>query len=144
MPKVTTMKGLSLELKVVARETEEETTRLLRGAAMQMLTGLVLNTPVDTGRARGNWLAGINQPVDVEAGVEDPSGGITIARGQLKVLRAKFVDDIWLSNNVPYIVPLNDRPNPRHPGSAWSSQAPLQWMENEVEKVKGWFERKTK
>jgi hypothetical protein len=125
------MKGLALELNVLARESESETLRLLRGAALQALTGLVLGTPVDTGRARGNWLVGINQPVDVEAGVEDKAGGLTITRGQLKFLRVKLGDDIWLANNVPYILRL---------AGGWSEQASEGWIDRVLAEVDRWIE----
>jgi len=90
----------------------------------------VLATPVDTGRARGNWLVGLNFPVEAEAESEDRGGGSTIAAGNADIARARAVDDIWLSNNLPYITKLNE-------GSSF--QAPVGFVEDVVDAVRDWL-----
>jgi hypothetical protein len=80
--------------------------RIIRKIALTALTRVVNRTPVDTGRARGNWFVQIG-----EAGVEvttevDPDGSVTISRGAAVIAtyqtRAGF-ENIAIYNNLPYI-----------------------------------------
>ena len=72
---------------------------------LDLLSGIVLKTPVDTGRARGNWDLTVGAPGVGEYGA-DPAGGATISRGQQRLARYSFSEsfpEIWISNNLPYI-----------------------------------------
>lgn len=44
------------------RALENSSSEVVRSAARRALKSLVENTPVDTGRARSNWLVGIGSP----------------------------------------------------------------------------------
>ena len=64
-----------IQLKQFNKLTEEQSAALIKKVAFQVLKGVVEKTPVDTGRARGNWQVA----VDVGAGTatigrNDPSG----------------------------------------------------------------------
>lgn len=83
----------------------------LRTIAMQLLRMLVIGSPVDTGRFRGNWDAAINREVTGNPAPEDGFGGnanqataASIARGitALAVLRGGIPAYITLGNNLPY------------------------------------------
>jgi hypothetical protein len=75
--------------------------------SMAVLRGLVLNTPVDTGRARGNWDVTIDVQQFENSELLDKSGGQAIARGQ-EVVNAinRLGSVIFIQNNVPYILSL--------------------------------------
>ena len=73
--------------------------------AIQALRGVVLKTPVDTGRARGNWQIGENPP---EIARLDPAGALAIADGTAGILRAAAFDVITIANNLPYILGLEE------------------------------------
>lgn len=77
---------------------------VVRKVALDMLSGIVMKTPVDTGRARGHWGVGVNS-ITYGAGI-DPSGGSTIAQGGAVIQGAKAGDTVYLANNLPYIVRL--------------------------------------
>ncbi|MCP4660987.1 MAG: hypothetical protein GY856_36765 [bacterium] len=78
---------------------------LQRKLALQALRGVVTRTPVDTGRARGNWQTTTARPADDQvAGV----GADPIAEGTPTITAAPPFGVIWLSNNVPYIEVLED------------------------------------
>jgi hypothetical protein len=92
--------------------------RAARQAVVLAAQGLIMRTPVDTGRARGNWVFGagaINYEV-VETRM-DRSGGATqgaIAAAVMTVRVASF-PYFYVSNSLPYIQRLED---------GWSQQAP--------------------
>lgn len=91
------------ENKVIGRED-----LFLKKLTMEILRKLVLRTPVDTGRARANW--------NVEFGAPDPSvtedtdktGGSTTAEGVSLLTGAEAGGKIFITNNLVYIVPLEE------------------------------------
>ena len=67
---------------------------------------IVQRTPVDTGRAKGNWNLAIGEMDDSTTENTDKSGTITIARARSRVANAKISDTIHIANGLPYIRPL--------------------------------------
>lgn len=105
----------------------------VRRMAMRVLTGVVMGTPVGNpalwkfpappgyvgGRARANWFISSGGPHTQPTNEIDASGSNTIARGSADI--ASFSGGtLYLTNNVPYIVLLNN---------GWSKQAPIGWIE---------------
>jgi hypothetical protein len=86
-----------------------------RWVAMELLRRVVMKTPVDTGRARGNWQITIDTPADGETDVADRRGGRTVDAEGAKLGRVYFGCVVWLTNNVAYIISLE---------GGWSDQAP--------------------
>lgn len=84
---------------------------------------VVSSTPVDTGRARGNWQVSLGFPVVEEQDLVDKAGTVTIAAGAAVIRSRQSGQTIFISNNVPYIGRLNQ-------GS--SSQAPANFVEMAV------------
>src|SRR5690348_9812490 len=76
---------------------------VVRKVSFDMFRRVILRTPVDTGRARGNWQASIGAQASGELNVTDKSGQATIAAMKTVTDRAKAGDVVWLVNNVPYI-----------------------------------------
>lgn len=85
-----------------------------------------LGTPIDTGWASANWLPSIGQPKIVDGMPSNPKEGPTpgevaararmAADGQNDVLSWRLEDGpIFSTNNVPYILPLNDGHSPQSP-----------------------------
>lgn len=111
------------------------TEREFRAGAVEILNGVVLDTPVDTGRARGNWQASLNSPISSTLPVNDTGGGSTISKGAGVSQKAKLGDSIFYTNNLPYIGRLND-------GS--SAQAPRMFVEANVKRVKDNLNRRGK
>ncbi len=92
-----------------------------RKAALLVLRNLVLSTPVDTGRARSNWLVEVQK---VSRDTVDPtSPQVTLANGDTKVRSSSPGKFIAVSNNLPYIGPLN---------RGTSAQAPAMFVESAV------------
>ncbi len=75
--------------------------------AFQILEGIVNMTPVDTGRARGNWQVTIGAPsAAVDENRFDKAGGGTISAGAAVISSLTDLGAIYITNNLPYILPL--------------------------------------
>ena len=82
--------------------------KVTRAVALQMTNEVIQRTRVDTGRARGNWHAEINQ---AKENIFEFAGGgqaaVPFALSHCNKAIAEMYGHRWiLSNNVPYIQPL--------------------------------------
>jgi len=113
------LKTFNRELRRVSRRlSQEQAIVFFKKLGLDLLRLVVQRTPVDSGRARGNWQLTVNVPASGETGKFDTSsnlsgGGSTEDISALSQL--KLGDVIFLTNNVPYIVRLE---------RGWSKQAP--------------------
>lgn len=104
--------------------------RATRKLALEALRRVVLKTPVDTGRARGNWQTTIGRPATGQTEATDPSGGQTISRGSQVIGQAPIFRPITLANNLPYIERLE---------SGSSQQAPNGMVATTVSELESQF-----
>jgi len=92
------------EAKAILRNRSNQAVRML---AFEALSRIVLRTPIDTGRARGNWNVGVGNP---DHGVNlvgfDKAGTGTINRGQAVLAAAAPDQTLYITNSLPYILPL--------------------------------------
>lgn len=105
------IREFQIGVKAFAKENVPEAVRDFRDAvALEGLNGLVMLTPVDTGRARGNWQTTVGAPAEGYAENKfDPSGAATIADGAGVIATAADpFASVWLHSGVPYIRFLND------------------------------------
>lgn len=109
--------ALSRFVRQLADETPKVKAELVKGIrkiALDMLTGCVLGTRVDTGRARGGWQLGVNHSPEGETGILGTEGqvaGVVISNGEakLKTAPADLGDSYYVSNNVEYISHLDEK-----------------------------------
>ncbi|WP_018527495.1 hypothetical protein [Alkalispirochaeta alkalica] len=101
--------SFALDIRRWANQTKDRMQIIPRKTALEILRRVVMRTPVDQGRARGNWQASTGSPIETEIERADPDGGATIEEA-IPVIEGWEVENvaIYLSNNVPYIVPLED------------------------------------
>jgi hypothetical protein len=86
------------------------------GAGIRAHSGVIQFTPVDTGRAVGNWQVSIGAPATGEVPNTFGAGGSGKASAQAFAAKngvqgmagLKVGQSIWICNNLPYIVVLND------------------------------------
>ncbi len=103
----------------IAGELEEEVVNVARAVTFTFLRNVIKATPIDTGRAKGNWFVGINRPIRQTK--ENRRAGQATSEGQKKIFNSKAKwPDYWASNNLPYIERLND---------GYSGQAPAKFVE---------------
>ena len=128
--------SLSAGLAATAKEINESKFQLvLQKVAMEALTRLVMKTPVDSGRARGNWQVTWGSPsTEYDSDKTDDKGSGTIWEGADTIADAPRYGVIWISNNVPYIERLEN---------GWSGQAPNGMAQLTVDELKTMFARPT-
>jgi hypothetical protein len=84
-------------------KTEKQMQTVIRKITMEAFRGVVLRTPVDTGRARANWYPSIGSANATASDKTDKAGSVTIAAAQKAVFDWNCIGSIFLSNNLPYI-----------------------------------------
>lgn len=107
--------GFADDVKKWTLKVEAQIASALHEVAIEMLTRIVMRSPVDTGVFRGNWQVGINVKPSGVLDEPDTSGAATIARGTSVIKKAKAGDTIFITNNLAY------GPALEH---GWSKQAP--------------------
>ncbi len=95
----------AFELKIGAFGTlvKVEALSFKKKVAFQILEGVVNMTPVDTGRARGNWQVDLGDTPGTAERPLDRSGTRTIQRGGTQIHASQLGDSIWISNPLPYM-----------------------------------------
>lgn len=94
--------------------TETAADRIVRGLTIELFAGVVRDTPVDTGRARGNWSTTVANPAWGERERLDRSGGSAFAEVVAETPQGAG-QKTFLTNNLPYIGRLEE---------GYSKQAP--------------------
>jgi hypothetical protein len=73
-----------------------------RAVTIKLLSSVVMDTPVDTGRLRANWTLSRVAPVFVATEQTDPAGQMTLQLISDGVAKSKFGETLWLTNSLPY------------------------------------------
>lgn len=81
--------------------------KITRAATLELFSGVVKATPVDTGRARGNWQTGVSQPPSGVVERLDETGSKAIAEISEKTPPGAG-QVTYLANNLPYIEELEE------------------------------------
>lgn len=89
-------------------ELPERVAKAHRALTLAALRGVVLMTPVDRGRARGGWQITHHEPAADSPVRLDKSGQATISAEAPKAEAAEAFTITYLTNNVVYIVPLEN------------------------------------
>jgi hypothetical protein len=99
--------NFTLDLRKFVDSIPEEMVKpVVQKLALHALRGVVLKSPVDTGRFRGNWNVAVNHIDYSVTTAPDKSGGGVIAKGAALIAAAEPGQAIYISNNVPYAVAL--------------------------------------
>lgn len=75
---------------------------------LEALKRIVMKTPVDTGRARGNWQVTIAEPSELQLKDTDVDGSKVLAAGAAAIADLPPYQVVWISNNLDYIEALED------------------------------------
>jgi len=118
------------EIDAFARKIPLRTTTLQKKVVLEALRRLVMKTPVDTGRARGNWQVTIGDPARGQTDETDMIGTATIAQGLQALAGLPAYQVVWISNNVDYIEELEH---------GHSKQAPEGMLAVTVEELRAMF-----
>jgi len=109
------MSTFTLDVSNFVDKTSKTADAEVRKICLDLVTGIVLKTPVDTGRARANWFTSIGSPSANVINSTDPSGSSSISSALGAISKATG-NVLWITNNLPYIYRLEFE--------GWSKQAP--------------------
>jgi Tfp pilus assembly protein FimT len=96
------------EISEYARKVPDKITELQKKLVLEALRRIVLSTPVDTGRARGNWQVTLGTPAEGKLETTDQNGSDTIQKGVAVLDGLPPFQCVWISNNLEYIEFLED------------------------------------
>ncbi|MEI4473571.1 HK97 gp10 family phage protein [Frigidibacter sp. MR17.24] len=96
-------------------KAKAKTDLAFRKIALDMFSEVILMSPVDTGRFRGNWQVAIGSVPEGTLQVDDKAGTATISKADAVTKRLVAGQTIYLVNNLPYAQRLED---------GYSGQAP--------------------
>lgn len=85
---------------------EEALAQRVRVIALALLNEIVLRSPVDTGRFRGNNIVSVGAPVYTSSTNVDPSGSDTIQQGLRVTTGLEPYTQVFIQNNLVYSVEL--------------------------------------
>jgi hypothetical protein len=127
------------QIKAIVRDLERVSERVIAKITLDVVanltdTGKPWGTPVDVGWARANWVPSIGSPVSKNLrDVPSTSANAAAAQAEQRSAVARIATGyrldqgkVFISNNVPYILRLND-------GS--SNQAPAGFVQNAIRKA---------
>ncbi len=130
------------EISAFGVKTKEQMNFFVFTICMDITNGVVLKTPVDSGRARANWFPSLDAPSNAVSTRTDATGGTSIvaAQGIAKEAAGRV---FYLSNNLPYIRHLEYGLYGTPPGSAngpktvggFSKQAPAGMVRTTINEV---------
>ncbi len=104
-----------------------------RALVLEASKRIVLRTPVDTGRARGNWHLARGSPDLSTTESTDGAGGRTISTIMAKLQGMKGGDAVFLTNALAYIISLEHGHSKQAPaGMVKVTIAELQSLAREV------------
>ncbi|MBB4000965.1 HK97 gp10 family phage protein [Aurantimonas endophytica] len=110
------MAGFQEEVAAWVAKTNAKMELAVRKIALDVFSEVILMSPVDTGRFRGNWQVAIG---DVPAGtleIEDKDGTATISKVQAATMGLEVGQTIYLINNLPYAQALEFGSSRQAPG----------------------------
>lgn len=105
--------GFGDALRKFAKKTGRKLDSVVRATCLSMFRSVVFLTPVDTGRARGNWAVGIGAPAKRDA--KDKAGLAAIGEAGTALSGPVAGKVIYITNGLPYI---------RRLEYGWSKQNP--------------------
>lgn len=90
--------------------------KVRRGVVIKLFSAVILDSPVLTGRFRGNWQAKIGAPIVTITERLDKSGQEPIREVETAAKESDGDQAVFLSNNLPY--------GPKLEFDGWSKKAP--------------------
>ena len=94
--------SFAADLEKWAKKTGQKTDRAIVSVCYQISEAIVMGTPVDTGRARGNWIPTVNNPSSAQLTIDDKTGAMALSKIGAVTMTAPG-NVYYLVNNLPYI-----------------------------------------
>lgn len=102
--------NFDLSIKKWVEKTKGCINQVVRKVVFDIDTRLIVKTPVDTGRARANWMVSVGSYVDQPTDNTDKVGNETSVQALNVLADYDFTkgDSVFITNSVPYIRPLEN------------------------------------
>ena len=85
-----------------SKSTVGKIQRVRRGVTIKLFSAVILDTPVDSGRLRGNWQLTEGEPAQGQLDLLDKSGAAVLAKVQQGASASTGDVTLYLTNNLPY------------------------------------------
>lgn len=95
------MSSFALDLGSFARKAGQNADKAVKKVCFDLTRAIIFDTPVDTGRLRGNWQASIGIPIGSTLEKTDKGGGDTLTLAMSAINNAPK-NIFYLTNNLPY------------------------------------------
>lgn len=96
------MNSFSETVASFSRQTSQKVDRVRRVVTLKLLGSVVMNTPVDTGRLRGNWRPSGGSPLTETTAREDKAGDAVLREIEALTSVSTGDNSVFLTNNLPY------------------------------------------
>lgn len=98
------------QLRLFSTKARQNNRQLVRGVKLELFKAVVNDTPVDTGRLRGNWQASLAKPKNGQL----EERGLPEVFNEIEANLGKIDQASFLTNNLPYAptVEYGGYPNP--------------------------------
>ena len=110
------MAGFAEQVGAFTRKAESKIETAIRKIALDVFTEVIMMSPVDTGRFRGNWQCAIGSAPSGILELDDKTGTAVLAKAQAEALGLKAGQTIFLVNNLPYAQALEYGHSQQAPG----------------------------
>lgn len=90
------------DIDTFAKRTGAKIQYVRRAVTLKLFGSVVLDTPVLTGRLRGNWRISEGQPNTSTLDREDKGGQVVMAEIQSATMASTGDQSLFLTNNLPY------------------------------------------
>ena len=129
--RVTNLAAFNRDLERFARKLSgDDLLKVQKKLTLDVLSGVVLKTPVKSGRAKGSWQVSQGAPPTGDVDTLDKNGGSTIVRGVGNLAGLRPFSVTFVASNLVYILPLEE-------GS--STQAPNGMVGVTLEEIRSIF-----
>ena len=95
--------SFSAQVAAFGEKTSKQIEMMRRGVTLKLFNAVILDTPVLTGRLRGNWRVSEGKPILDTVDRVDPAGAIVMTEVANAVSTSRNGDTaMYLSNSLPY------------------------------------------
>ncbi len=104
------MRAFSADLSKLVKKANGNIDLVARKVMLELFRGVVMKTPVDTGRARANWVIGFGSVNNATSENTDKVGNGVLGTlsGEMQDWRFNDGYSIYFTNSLPYIRELED------------------------------------
>ena len=95
--------NFALDLSRIVAKANGNIDLVVQKVTLDVFTGAIMKTPVDTGRARGNWQASVGSYAHTSNDATDKAGDSTVAKAAAIALGTPAGNITYIVNSLPYI-----------------------------------------